>query len=134
MVTGIVVVFALGAFISAWTSRSEQEAALMWLGWGVFMSAISVVVGSLSIGPRPLRSFGVGAWFLVAALGAFLVWTGRDAIDVTARRGAVIAPMMLLLAMGLVPLAGWLMVWRPEQSWEKEVRLERERTRRERSE
>lgn len=127
VVTGLVVVFALGAFTSAWANRSDHEAALMWLGWGVFLSAICVVVGSLSIGPRPLRSLGVGAWLLVAALGAFLVWTGRDAIDTTARRGSVIAPVMLLLAMGLVPLAGWLMVWRPEQNWEKEVRFERER-------
>lgn len=130
LVTGVSAVCALGAFTEAWTSRSDQDPALMWLGWGVFLSAISVVVGSLSIGPRPLRSFGVGAWFLVAAIGAFLVWAGRDAIDVTDRRGSVMAPLMLILAMGFVPLAGWLMIRRPEQNWEKEVRFERERARR----
>lgn len=134
VMTGILVVAALGAFMRAWTGRRDQEPALMWLGFGVVMWAISVVVGSLSIGPRPLRSFGTGAWFLVAAVGAFLVWTGRDAIDTEARRGLVVAPLMLLLAVVLVPLAGWMMIWRPEQDWEKEVRFEQERTAREQSE
>lgn len=119
----------IGALASAWTQRDDRQTALLWLGFAIFVLSVTVIVASMSIGPRPLRSFGVGAWFLVAASGALLVWLNRDAIVVTRARDVVIPPLMLVLAMGLIPLALWMMIRRPEQNWEKEVRLERERSR-----
>jgi hypothetical protein len=42
-------------------------------------------------------------------------------------------PLMLIMALGLLPLGVWLMVRRPEQNWDKELREERERHQRDKS-
>lgn len=127
LVVGFVALGALGMLVSAWSHRADREGGLLWLGMGVFTASATIIVGSLSIGPRPLRSFGVGAWLLVMAGGALMVWLGRDAFDSTKPRHVVVPPFMLFLAIVLVPLALWMMIWRPEQNWEKELRYERER-------
>ena len=127
LVVGIGALGALGMLVSAWSHRGDGESGLLWLGMGVFTASATIIVGSLSIGPRPLRSFGVGAWLLVMAGGALMVWLGRDALDATRSRDVVVPPFMMFLAIGLVPLALWMMIWRPEQSWEKELRYARER-------
>ena len=127
----LVAVAAVGMLIEAWVSRQEDpEGARLWLGFGIFTASAAVIAGSLSIGPRPLRSFGVGGWLLAMACGAFVVWRSRNAIDGTRTRDLMIPPLMLLLATSLVPLGLWMMIWRPEQNWEKEMRFERERTHR----
>ena len=128
-VVGLFTLCGVGALFSAWTHRDNRETALLWLGLGVFILSVTVIVASLSIGPRPLRSFGVGVWLLVTATGASLVWLGRSSVEVTRVRDELIPPFMLVLAIALVPLALWMMIWRPEQGWEKEVRFERERNR-----
>ena len=120
---------ALGAFGLAYADRSDHGSMLLWSGFGVFVGAITVIVASLSIGPRPLRSLGVGAWTTVAALGAGMGWLGRGSHAVTSGRGLMMPPLLFLMAVALLPLGMWLMVWRPEQSWEKELREERQRGR-----
>ena len=121
LLTAFVGLGSLGGFASAWSNRQDRDSTLLWAGWGIFALAVTVIVGSLSLGPRPLGSFGVGAWLLLMASGASTVWLGRAAIDLTTRRGPLFAPMMLLLSIGLVPLALWMMIWRPLQSWEREL-------------
>lgn len=91
-------------------------------GWGLFLLGVTVVVGSLEIGPRPLRSVGAGAWLLVSAAGALMIWFGREAIDDSAWREPVIGPLMLVTAIVLAPSAAWLIIRRPEQAWERERR------------
>ncbi len=70
-------------------------------------------------------------WCLVPRRGVWcparVAQQGRNRCDPGARRDDSSAHAAL--AMGLVPLALWMMIWRPEQNWEKEVRLERERSR-----
>jgi hypothetical protein len=127
LVVGLVGLVALAMLVGAWSHKGDRESGLLWFGMGVFTASVTVIVGSLSIGPRPLRSFGVGVWLLVMAGGALMVWLGKDALDATRPRDVVGPPFMLFLAIGLVPLALWMMIWRPEQSWEKELRYERER-------
>lgn len=122
---------SLGAFGLAYADRSDHASMLLWSGFGVFVGAITVIVASLSIGPRPLRSLGVGAWMSVAALGAGMGWLGRGSHSVTSGRGLMMPPLLLVMTVALLPLGVWLMVWRPEQNWEKELREERQRGRRE---
>lgn len=135
LVVTLVAMAAVGMLVEGWVSRHEDpEGALLWLGSGIFTASAAVIAGSLTIGPRPLRSFGVGCWLLAMACGAFVVWRSRSAIDGTRPRDLIIPPLMLLLATGLVPLGLWMMIWRPEQNWEKEMRYERERTHRDHNE
>lgn len=125
-VVAFCVAVTVGALTGAWAQRDDRQEALLWFGFAVFVLSVTVPVASMSIGPRPLRSFGVGAWFLVAASGALLGWLNRGAIEPTSARGEMIAPVMLLLVVMLVPTSLWMMIERPEQNWEREVRLERE--------
>ena len=114
----VVLACALGAmvmFALAYAERDDQAAALLWVGYSVFTGSVPFIVASMSIGPRPLRSFGVGAWLTVAASDLALVWMGRDATAANDGRGVVIPPM----AVGLVPLGLWMMIRRPEQKWER---------------
>jgi high-affinity Fe2+/Pb2+ permease len=59
------------------------------------------------------------------------VWLNRGVIDGTRPRDVMFRVVMLLLAIGLVPLGLWMMIRRPEQNWERELRLEAERSERE---
>jgi hypothetical protein len=128
LVVGSVAMGAVGMLVQAWVARQgDPDGALLWLGAGIFTASAAVMAGSLSIGPRPLRSFGVGCWLLAMAGGAFMAWRSRHAIEGTRPRDLIVPPLMLLFAVGLVPLGLWLMIWRPEQNWEKEMRVERQR-------
>ena len=120
--TALIGLGALANFYLAWTNRGDTDAAAMWLGMGLFMGSVGVPMATMSLGPRPLRSFGAGACALVLALGAALGWGGRDALDTDARRGYLIAPLMLFLALYLAPYAVWMMIRRPLQYWEQETR------------
>src|SRR5207247_7751142 len=53
---------------------------------------------------------------------------GRDATATNDGRRVVIPPLMLIMAVGLVPLGRWMMIRRPEQNWERELRHEHERS------
>lgn len=126
LITGFVAAAAVWMLATSWVHRGNPDSALLWLGFGVFTGSAAIIVGSLSIGPRPLRSFGAGAWFLTMATGGVIIWLGRGAVEPDDQRGQVLVPIMLICSVGLTPLALWLMIWRPEQNWEKELRLERD--------
>lgn len=126
LITGVVALAGLVFLLGSWNHREDGQAALLWAGLGVFMFSAAVLSGSLSIGPRPLRAFGAGAWLLLMALGAGSVWLGRSAIEPGDRRGASMVWIMAILAVCLIPAALWLMLWRPEMKWEAELRQERE--------
>jgi len=123
LTTVLAAALAIGGFLGAFMQRESRDAMLLWLGWGLFMLGVTVIVGSLTIGPRPLRSFGVGAWLLVTACGAFIFWLGRGAVDTTSSKGQLVAPLMLVMAIFIAPYAAWMMIWRPVQSWEQETRV-----------
>ena len=74
---------------TSWVYRGNSDSALLWLGFGVFTGSAAIIVGSLSIGPRPLRSLGVGAWFLTMATGGVIIWLGRGAVEPDDQRGQV---------------------------------------------
>ncbi|WP_156971474.1 hypothetical protein [Knoellia sinensis] len=127
LVTGMFALITVLTFTEALEEWEDRLQGPLLLGVGLFLLGATVIVGSMSIGPRPLRSFGAGAWFVVMGAGAALAFAYRGSMGDVGSRGEVALGAMLLLAVTLPFLGLWMMVARPEQNWEKERRLARER-------